>query len=159
MTTYIAPFVARAESSDSITAHDATLTFLVESHRTEHRWSLVAHDAPPGFVAGAPHHHEHTMEVFYVLAGTLTVLLGDEEHAVSAGGCAVVPPGTTHTFANRGTERVRVLTLASPGGHDAFLRELLALAATSPTWPPADPTPLHALAARYDTVYGRQARH
>jgi mannose-6-phosphate isomerase-like protein (cupin superfamily) len=157
-TTLAAPasFVARPESSGAVIVRGTTLTFLVESHRTGDAWSLVAYDAPPGFAAGEPHHHERTTEIFYVLDGTLTVLLGDETVEVGPGGCAVVTPGTTHTFSNRGTARVRLLTLATPGGHDAFLRELLAIIAVSPTWPPVDPTPIRALGARYDTVYGRR---
>ena len=146
-------YVTQVGNAEAVTLFGTTVTFLVESQRTGNAWSLLAYDAPPGFVAAAPHTHARTTETFFVLEGTLTVRLEQAEVEVDAFGCVVVPPRTRHTFRNAGHETVRFLALASPGGHDDFLRELLALIAAAPAWPPADPTPLIALAARYDTAY------
>jgi mannose-6-phosphate isomerase-like protein (cupin superfamily) len=48
----------------------------------------------------APRHHHEEDEAWYVLDGVLRVQAGDEELVVPAGGAAVVPGGTPHTFWN-----------------------------------------------------------
>jgi uncharacterized cupin superfamily protein len=54
----------------------------------------------PGALSAPPHCHAAEEEVFVVLDGTGTLLLGDEEHAVRAGNVVARPPGTgvPHAF-------------------------------------------------------------
>jgi mannose-6-phosphate isomerase-like protein (cupin superfamily) len=71
-------------------------------------------------------HREHT-DVFYVLAGELTVRLGveDEPVAVPAGTLARVPPYVVHGFRNAGDAEVRYLNFHVPGvGFADYLRGL-----------------------------------
>ena len=94
-----------------------------------------------------PHVHEHLHDMFYVLAGTLTMRLGDDSVDLPPGGFACVPPATVHTFANRTDREVRFLNFNTPGGWEHYMRDLRALlsADTPPT--PAD---IAGVAARYD---------
>ena len=54
----------------------------------------------PGALSGPPHCHAAEEELFFVLDGTGTLLLGDEEHPVRAGSVVARPPGTgvPHAF-------------------------------------------------------------
>ncbi|HEX7298054.1 MAG TPA: cupin domain-containing protein [Solirubrobacteraceae bacterium] len=54
----------------------------------------------PGALSNPPHCHSAEEEVFVVLDGDGTLLLGDEEHPVRAGSIVARPPGTgvAHTF-------------------------------------------------------------
>jgi uncharacterized cupin superfamily protein len=54
----------------------------------------------PGALSGPPHCHAAEEELFVVLDGTGTLLLGDEEHPVRAGSVVARPPGTgvPHAF-------------------------------------------------------------
>ena len=54
----------------------------------------------PGALSGPPHCHAAEEELFVVLDGAGTLLLGDEEHAVRAGSVIARPPGTgvPHAF-------------------------------------------------------------
>ena len=54
----------------------------------------------PGALSGPPHCHAAEEELFVVLDGTGTLLLGDEEHDVRAGSVVARPPGTgvPHAF-------------------------------------------------------------
>jgi uncharacterized cupin superfamily protein len=54
----------------------------------------------PGALSAPPHCHAAEEELFVVLDGSGTLLLGDEEHAVRAGSIVARPPGTgvAHTF-------------------------------------------------------------
>jgi mannose-6-phosphate isomerase-like protein (cupin superfamily) len=89
-----------------------------------------------------PHFHAVLTDSFYVLDGTLTVLLGNEEHEAPAGSYALVPPGNVHTVSNPSGEPVRFLNVSVPGGLDRYLRELAA----------ADPADFPAVVARHDVI-------
>jgi uncharacterized cupin superfamily protein len=69
---------------------------VLESRRTGVGHLVVA----PGALSGPPHCHAAEEELFVVLDGTGTLLLGDEEHPVRAGSVVARPPGTgvPHAF-------------------------------------------------------------
>jgi glyoxylate utilization-related uncharacterized protein len=67
-----------------------------------------------------------------------------------SGEAAVVPPGTSHAFANEGGEPAKLLIHLTPGGFEGYFDELAALARESEQWPPADPTRMPSILAGYD---------
>ena len=73
--------------------------------------------------------------MFYVLEGTLTLRLGDEEHQVGPGTFACVPPGVVHTFRNGGDAPVRLLNFNTPSGWEHYMRDLAAAAKAGPLTP------------------------
>ena len=93
-----------------------------------------------------PHTHDTITDMFYVLEGTLTVLLGDEEHAAGPGAFVCAPPGVVHTFRNDSDQPVRFLNANTPGGFELYMRELSANAADGPM----TSEQIGAIAARYD---------
>ena len=76
-----------------------------------------------------PHTHDTITDMFDVLEGTLTVLLGDEEHAAGPGAFVCAPPGVVPRFRNDSDEPVRFLNANTPGGFERYMRELSANAA------------------------------
>ena len=73
------------------------------------------------------HVHRRHDDLFYVLAGALTVLLGPEgrEVVVPAGGLARVPPLVVHGFRNGGDAELRYLNFHAPGqGFADYLRAM-----------------------------------
>ena len=104
--------------------------------------SLVEFELGPGAPGPPPHRHERLTDSFYVLEGTLTVLLGEEESQAGPGSYAFVPPGNRHTVSNQSDEPVRFLNLTAPGGLERYLREL----------EHTDPADFPALAARNDVL-------
>ena len=80
-------------------ASSATATCFLGSEHGDPGVSFFVTRTPPG---GGPSLHTHPYaEVFIVLEGTSTFLLGDEERVVDAGHVVVVPPGAPHGFTNR----------------------------------------------------------
>jgi quercetin dioxygenase-like cupin family protein len=75
-------------------------------------WWLEAHTKGPG-----PHSHADD-DVFYVLAGTVHLLVDADWHEAGAGSFVLVPGGTTHDFENRGDERAGFLNVSVPGGFE-----------------------------------------
>ncbi|HUQ23995.1 MAG TPA: cupin domain-containing protein [Gaiellaceae bacterium] len=93
----------------------------------------------PGRDGASPHVHRTHCDLFFVLVGELTFLLGSEpeEHVLPPGTLALAPPLVVHGFRNAAAEELRYLNLHAPGAAFAdYLR------GTNPAFdqhePPAD---------------------
>lgn len=78
-------------------------------------WWLDPHTRGPG-----DHHHPED-DVFYVLAGTMSVMIGTEWVDAPAGAFVLVPGGTTHSFENRGDEPAGMLNVSAPGDFEQHM--------------------------------------
>lgn len=83
---------------------------------------------PP--VHQAPLHAHTDDEAWYVLEGTLGIRIGDDEVEVPAGGAAIVPGGTPHTYWNPRPEPARYLLVMGA----ATYALIQALHAQRPGW-------------------------
>ena len=83
-------------------------------------WWIKAGDSGPG-----PHSHDHNVELFYVIAGTMSFLAGDRWLDAPAGSFLRIPTGVTHDFENRGTEPAGVLNVFLPGGFEVLMPEIV----------------------------------
>jgi len=101
----------------------------------------------PGFPGPPLHTHEKLHDMFYVLEGTLTLRVRDDEIMAEPGTFACIPPGTPHTFSNRSDEPVRFLNLNTPGGWENYMRDLGSAAADGKVLGPAE---IGEIASRYD---------
>lgn len=75
-------------------------------------WWLDPHTKGPG-----PHSHPED-DVFYVLEGTLSVLVDAEWVDAAAGSFVLVPGNVTHDFENRTSERAGMLNVSAPGSFE-----------------------------------------
>jgi len=71
-------------------------------------WWLDANTQGPG-----AHSHPED-DVFYVLEGTMSILVGQEWVDAPPGSFVLVPGGVTHDFENRGSQRAGILNF-TPG--------------------------------------------
>jgi quercetin dioxygenase-like cupin family protein len=79
----------------------------------------------PGRDGAAPHIHRTHCDLFYVLAGELTFLVGPEreEQILPAGTLAFAPPFLVHGFRNGSDRDLRYFNIHAPGaGFADFLR-------------------------------------
>jgi quercetin dioxygenase-like cupin family protein len=82
-----------------------------------------------------PGGHSHPEDdVFYVLEGTLTFLLGDQWIDAPAGSFVLAPGGVTHDFENRGSTRAGALNFSN----GVFEPEMPAIAEYFAEHPPGD---------------------
>lgn len=81
-------------------------------------WWLEPHTKGPG-----PHAHPED-DVFYVIEGTMSVLLGETWHEAPKGSFVLAPGGMTHDFENRSARRAGVLNLSFPGGFEPHMPEI-----------------------------------
>jgi mannose-6-phosphate isomerase-like protein (cupin superfamily) len=83
-----------------------------------------------GADGASPHHHTMSAELFYVLDGSLQVLIGDRVLLAAAGDLAMVPPGVTHAFAAAAGCDAELLAVVTPGAaRFDFFRRLARVAA------------------------------
>jgi quercetin dioxygenase-like cupin family protein len=118
--------------------HDAGPAQIVIKATSEHTggtFFLSETDLAPGFAGPPPHRHRELHDMFYVLEGTLTLVLGDREVRAAAGTFACAPPGAIHTFRNDSAATVRMLNFSTPGGWERYMRELAGAAEDGPLTP------------------------
>ena len=75
-------------------------------------WWLEPHTKGPG-----PHSHPDD-DVFYVIEGTMSVLVDKEWIDATPNSFVLIPGTVTHDFENRGDVRAGVLNLSIPGGFE-----------------------------------------
>ena len=92
-------------------------------------WWLEPHTQGPG-----AHSHEED-DVFYVIEGTMSILVGDRWIDAPKGSFVLAPGGATHDFENRSSERAGVLNFSIPGD---FERNMPAIAEWFAENPPKD---------------------
>lgn len=83
------------------------------------------------------HKHLNEDEFIFIHQDTGLLLLGDAEHAVSAGSVAIVPKGIWHRLKNTGNEILEMQFGYTPSGFEGYFRELGA--------PPGQPIPKRTL--------------
>ncbi len=124
---------------------DIEQRLLVPAAATGGQLCLVEQLCPPG--KGPPRHrHHHQTEVLRVLEGHFELEIDGSPIPAPEGTVAVIPPGRSHAFVNRGEAAGRVLFLLTPGSDlAAFFAKLAALLAEGP----ADPARLNAELAAF----------
>lgn len=136
---------------ESVSMMGVTLTYKVVGAQSGGQWLVLEYSAPPQFAGPPPHMHKVTTEIFYVLAGELTVQAGKQTTRLAPGGFAFVPPGTVHAFSNQSDAPAKFLLVASPAGLENYFTELAEMLKQEPSWPPRDMSKVIALMAKYDT--------
>jgi mannose-6-phosphate isomerase-like protein (cupin superfamily) len=85
-----------------------------------------------------PGAHVHPEDdIFYVLEGTMSFLIGNQWQHLNKGAFVLVPAGVTHDFENRGQVCAGVLNFSVPGGFEPAMPEIVKWFADNP---PADPS-------------------
>ena len=145
------PLLLAPGEGQTVGALGVTLTFKIAGAETGGRWLVAEYTAPPQLDGPPPHVHKTTTEIFHVLDGALTVQTNGQSMQLGPGGCAYIPPGTVHTFANPTNAAARFLLIASPAGLENYFAEAAELIRNEPSWPPKDMGKFFALMAKYDT--------
>lgn len=130
-----------------ITLITDTVTIKASTADTGGAFALYETETPPA--GGCPPHTERYDDVtYFVLDGTYTVLIGEEELELGPGGYAFIPRETLHAYLNPGPEPARMLVLVTPGGiHEQFLDDV-SDRARRPAWEP-DMSKVLAAAPKY----------
>jgi mannose-6-phosphate isomerase-like protein (cupin superfamily) len=100
------------------------VTILVRMTTTSTGGAFTLFEEVPPLLDTPIHVHEREDELFYVLEGEHEFQVGEEQFRVGPGGFAFAPRGIPHSQRRIVPGEGRLLILTSPGGLDAFFREL-----------------------------------
>ena len=83
-------------------------------------WWLEPHTKGPG-----AHSHDED-DIFYVIEGTMSVLVDEQWLDAERGSFVLIPGGVTHDFENRGEVRAGVLNFSVPGPFEPHMPDIAA---------------------------------
>jgi len=105
--------------------------FKVDGEETQGRysiseWFLEPHTQGPGA------HSQPEDSVFYVIEGTMSILVGDRWLDASKGSFVLAPSGVMHDFQNRTSERAGILSFTIPGDFEKSMPGIVEWFAENP---------------------------
>jgi mannose-6-phosphate isomerase-like protein (cupin superfamily) len=108
-------YVASLESRDAFTTLDGSSIRELAGPSTSPavNQSLAEATIPVGGATQA-HYHVAAEELYFLVAGTGRMRLGEEERDVAAGDCIVIAPGAPHKIWNTGAEPLVLLCCCAP---------------------------------------------
>ena len=91
--------------------------FLADGVETAGKYSVSEWWLEPNTKGPGAHRHEED-DLFFVIEGTMSLLLGDRWVDASRGSFVLAPAGMTHDFENRSDARAGVLNVSVPGNFE-----------------------------------------
>ncbi|MFJ6385094.1 cupin domain-containing protein [Kitasatospora sp. NPDC092039] len=144
-----APVLTRCAEAETCADPSATMTLLAESAPAQGGFTVYRSTFAAG-AAGAPaHFHTRAWELFFVIGGSLRVLVGEEVTVLGAGDFLAVPPHTPHAFAAAPGAEADVLCVFTPGMERFDYLRLLGSVMRGES----DPGAIAASAERFDNHY------
>ena len=110
---FLAPGEGRSYDMGRISA-----VFKADEKETAGRYSISEWWLEPNTQGPGAHSHNED-DVFYVLEGTMSFLLGDKWIDAAKGSFVLAAGGTTHDFQNRSASRAGVLNISVPGDFES----------------------------------------
>lgn len=100
------------------TCGSMTAIFKADENETNEKYSVSEWWLAPNSAGVGAHQHEENDEVFYVLEGTTTILVGEKWIDAEKGSFIRIPAKTIHDFCNRTDTKTGVLNFFIPGGFE-----------------------------------------
>ena len=98
-------------------------TFKADGAETESRYSISEWWLEPHTQGPGAHSHPED-DIFYVIEGTMSVLMGEKWTHATKGSFVLVPGGIKHDFENRGSTRAGVLNVSIPGEFEPHMADI-----------------------------------
>jgi mannose-6-phosphate isomerase-like protein (cupin superfamily) len=115
----LAPGKGRAYDMGAISA-----VFKADGDETQSKYSISEWWLEPKTQGPGAHSHVED-DIFYVIEGTMSLLIGENWVHAERGAFVLVPGGVTHDFENRGSVRAGVLNLSVPGAFEAHMPDIV----------------------------------
>lgn len=116
---FLMPGEGRAYAMGSISA-----VFKADQDETAAHYSISEWWLEP-FSKGPGAHSHAEDDIFFVLEGTMTFLIGEEWKEAPKGSFVLAPGGLTHDFENRSDARAGVLNISTPGGFEQHMPNIV----------------------------------
>ncbi|GGT24545.1 cupin domain-containing protein [Streptomyces purpureus] len=110
-----APVLTRGADAETTADPSSVMTLLTDSDTTGGLLTSYRSSFAKGAVGAPAHFHTKASEMFFVLGGSLEVLVGEELTVLNEGDFLLVPPHTPHAFAAAPGAEADVLFVFTPG--------------------------------------------
>jgi len=105
--------------------------FKADGDETQNGYSISEWWLEPGTQGPGAHSHPED-DIFYVIEGTMSVLLGDRWINATRGSFVLAPGGVTHDFENRSSSRSGVLNFSISGDFERNMPAIVEYFAANP---------------------------
>ncbi|WP_045459219.1 cupin domain-containing protein [Sporocytophaga myxococcoides] len=95
-----------------------TAIFKADENETNEKYSVSEWWLEENSDGPGAHSHEDNDEIFYMLEGTISFLVGEKWIDASKGTFLRIPANTTHDFKNKTDKKAGVLNFFIPGGFE-----------------------------------------
>lgn len=120
------------ESGHSYDMGRIAATFKADGEQTANQFSVSEWWIEPNTAGFGTHAHEAETELFYVLDGTMSFLVGDQWRDARKGAVIFIPPGVQHDFENRSDQRAGVLNIFIGGPFEENMPKIVEWFAQNP---------------------------
>ncbi|MGW7079390.1 cupin domain-containing protein [Streptomyces sp. NPDC054871] len=110
-----AALLTRASEAETSADPSSVMTLLADADGVGGGFTAYRSTFAEGAVGAPSHFHTKATELFFVISGSLRVLVGDEVTVLNAGDFLAVPPHTPHAFAAAPGCEADVLFIFTPG--------------------------------------------
>ncbi len=117
-TDHTQPIVLAAGQGRVYNLGPMTAIFKADENETNDKYSISEWWLAPNSTGPGAHQHDDQDQVFYVLEGTISILVGDNWIEAEKGAFIRIPRNTMHTFANRTDTKAGMLNVDIPGGFE-----------------------------------------
>ncbi|WP_444946790.1 cupin domain-containing protein [Microbulbifer sp. VTAC004] len=107
--------------------------FKADGEETANQCSVSEWWIEPNTKGFGAHSHEAEIELFYVLEGTMSFLVGQQWRDAKKGTVILIPPGVQHDFENRSNQRTGVLNVYIGGPFEMKMPKIVEWFAEHPT--------------------------
>lgn len=119
------PIILKANEGRKYNCGPMTAIFKADEEETKagysvSEWWIDPHSDGPG-----THLHEENDEVFYVLEGTVSMLIGDKWIEAEKGAFMRIPANTLHDLKNSKDTKAGMLSFYIPGGFERNMPEIV----------------------------------
>ncbi len=98
--------------------------FFADGDQTDNRYSISEWWLEPRTEGPGAHSHPDD-HIFYVLEGTLNLLIDGQRADAPRGGYALIPGGVSHDFNNSGAAACRFISINVPAGFEQMMPQLV----------------------------------
>ncbi|MGA4849775.1 cupin domain-containing protein [Streptomyces sp. G5(2025)] len=109
------PVLTRAATAETTSDPSSVMTLLADSGTDGSSVTSYRSTFAKGAVGAPAHFHTAASELFFVISGSLQVLVDDEVKVLEQGDFLLVPPHTPHAFAAAPGAEADVLFVFTPG--------------------------------------------
>lgn len=124
--------ILRNGEGPTITFGGSSITYKSRSEMTNDALGFYEMTLAPNSPGAGPHYHKIMTELFYVLAGKLSMMVDGKPIEASAGDFVEIPPRVVHAFYNGASEPARFILSFTPAlAREGFFEGLADLARTN----------------------------